>query len=248
MMILRLSALSLLSLLGLGTALAPALAQADTLSLFASGEDLATGGFAAPELTRDGWALRFTRIVATFDEVTAWQTDPPFMADGPAIAGTALVFGGPFTIDLVDADDEDRVLLTSLPAVPGHYNALSWALVPATEGEFAGHSLVLEGVAERDGEEVSFTLATPDAVFHACGEYQGDERKGFVTADAGGDLEITLHLDHLFGRADKPADDGMNLDAPGFDAFAARGPMATFSLAGLHLGHVGEGHCHVSPR
>ncbi|MCC5973317.1 MAG: hypothetical protein JJT81_04615 [Rubellimicrobium sp.] len=239
---------SCLALLALGTASAPAPGQAETLSLFASGEDLATEGFTAPELSKDGWALTFTRIIATFDEVTAWQTDPPFMGDGPEILGTALAFGGPFTVDLVDADDEDRVLLASLPAAPGHYNALSWALVPAAGGEFAGFSLVLEGLAERGGEEVAFTLATPDAVFHACGEYLGDARKGFVTADAGGDLEITLHLDHLFGRADRSAEDGMNLDAPGFDPFAGQGPIAMFTLAGLHLGHVGEGHCHVSPR
>ncbi len=229
-------------------ALLPAFATAESLTLFASGEDLATEGFTAPELTKDGWALSFTRVIATFDEVTAWQTDPPFMAGGPEITGASLVLGGPFTVDLVEADADDRVALATLPAEAGHYNALSWALVPATEGEFAGFSLVLEGVATRDGDEIAFTLATPDAVFHACGEYQGDERKGFVTADAGGDLEITLHLDHLFGRADKPADDGMNLDAPGFDAFAEHGPMAMFTLADLHLGHVGEGHCHVSPR
>lgn len=220
-------------------------AQADSLTLFASGEDLATAGFNHPKLTRDGWQLAFTRVIATFDQVSAWRTEPPFAADGPEISGEALVFDGPFTVDLVDADAEDRVELATLPAAAGHYNALSWALVPAPAGEFEGLSLVFEGVARRDGEEVPFVLATRDTVAHACGEYVGDERKGIVTADAGADLEITLHLDHLFGRADKAADDAMNLAALGFDPFAAGGRQ-DFSLAGLHVGHVGEGHCYDS--
>ncbi len=227
-------------------ALTPAALQADTLTVFASGEDLATRGFTEPRLTRDGWQLTFTRILATFDEVTAWRADPPFAADGPDIAGTPLRFGGPFTVDLVDADDADRVPLATVPAGEGFYNALSWALVPAPGGDFPGFSLVFEGTASRAGQEVAFTLATRDAIAHACGEYIGDARKGFVAPGAPGALEITLHLDHLFGRADRPADGAMNTQAPGFDAFAAGG-MQEFSLGDLHLGHVGEGHCHDTP-
>lgn len=215
--------------------------SAGSLTLFASGEDLATEGFNAPELTKDGWALEFSSIMATFDQVTAWQTDPPFMADNAEIAGTALAIAGPFTIDLVDADEDDRVALTRVDATPGHYNALSWALVPGADG----FSLVLDGIARKDGQEMPFTLRTSDSVMHACGEYLGDARKGFVTDAAGSDLEITLHLDHLFGRADKAGEDEMNLDALGFDAFAAGG-VQDFTLDGLHLGHVGEGHCHVA--
>jgi hypothetical protein len=216
-------------------------AHAGSLTLFASGEDLATEGFTAPQLTKDGWALEFTRITATFDQITAWQTDPPFMADGPAITGTALPIAGPFTLDLTDADEDDRVALLRVEAAPGHYNALSWALVPDADG----FSLVLEGVARKDGREVPFTLRSADSVAHACGEYLGDTRKGFVTDTTGADLEITLHLDHLFGRADKDAADEMNLAAFGFEPFAAGG-VHEFTLDGLHLGHVGEGHCHVA--
>lgn len=225
---------------------APTVAPAGSLTLFASGEDLATEGFQPPRLTRDGWQLEFTRILATFDAVTAWRTDPPFAADSARIEGTALDLGGPFTVDLVAADADHRVALATVAADPGHYNALSWALVPAAEGPAAGHALLLEGVARRDGAQVAFTLVTSDAIAHACGEYVGDERKGLVTEGGAADLEITLHLDHLFGRADRDADDPMNLEALGFDAFAAGGTR-DFSLAGLHLGHVGEGHCHDSP-
>jgi hypothetical protein len=139
-------------------------------------------------------------------------------------------------------------VITTLPAAAGHWNALSWALVPAQSEAFAGYALVLQGTATRDGRTVAFTMGSRNTAHHACGEYLGDRRKGFVTADSPGDLEVTLHLDHLFGRADKPADDPMNLDALGFDRFAGTAGMQEFSLAGLHLGHVGEGHCHVSQR
>lgn len=216
-------------------------AHAGSLTLFASGEDLATEGFNAPKLTKDGWALEFTSIYATFDQITAWQTDPPFMAEGPEITGVALPFVGPFTVDLVDADEADRVALATVDAPHGHFNALSWALVPGDDG----FSLVFEGIARKDGQEVEFTLRSADATAHACGEYLGDERKGFVTEGGEADLEITLHLDHLFGRADKAEDDEMNLEAIGFEPFAAGGEFE-LSLEGLHLGHVGEGHCYDS--
>lgn len=226
--------------------LAPLASHADSLTLFASGEDLATEGFTAPRLTRDGWRLTFTRVIATFDDVTAWRAEPPFAADGPEITGEALRIGGPFTVNLADAEEDDRIALVTVPAEEGFYNALSWSLTPAAEGDFAGYSLVFEGVAERDGVETAFTLVTSDAVAHACGEYVGDERKGFVSAESGTDLEITLHLDHLFGRADRPADGAMNTAALGFDAFA-EGGAHRFSLEGLHIGHVGEGHCFDRP-
>lgn len=132
--------------------------------------------------------------------------------------------------------------LVTLDAAPGHHSAMGRTPVPGPDGA----SLVLEGVARRDGQEVAFTLRSPDSVFLACGEYLGDLRKGLVSETNGADLEVTLHPDHLFGRADKPADDPMNRDAPGFDPFAP-GRVQDVTLDGPHLGHVGEGHCHVIP-
>jgi hypothetical protein len=220
-------------------------AVSETLTLRATGEDLATQGFQTPELSGDGWALTFTHVIATFGDIAAWRTDPPFAADGPAPRGESVALPGTFTVDLARADGDGRITLTSAAAAPGHYNALTWALLPAPEGEHAGRSLVLEGVATRGDAQVPFILHTSDTLRHACGEFVGDARKGFVTATSGGDLEITLHLDHLFGRADLGPENAMNRAAPGFDAFAEGGAQA-FSLAGLHLGHVGEGHCHVS--
>ena len=76
------------------------------------------------------------------------------------------------------------------------------------------------------------------------------------------DLEMTFHFDHIFGDADTPADDELNVGAPGFEPFAelAEGGKLDVDMAALKekisaedfgkleamlptLGHVGEGHC-----
>lgn len=230
-------------ILALAATVLPIAAPAETLTLQVTGEALATDGFTAPELTRDGWTVSFDRVQASFADVTAWRTDPPFVADGPSIDGAALPFDGTFTVNLADAGEDGRIALATLPAEAGHYNALSWGLVPATDGPDAGYSLVLQGTATKDGQEVAFTLRSADRIAYACGEFVGDTRKGFVTDAAPGQVEITLHLDHIFGRADLPAGDAMNQTALGFDQFADGGTH-DISLQGIHLGHVGEGHCH----
>jgi hypothetical protein len=74
---------------------------------------------------------------------------------------------------------------------------------------------------------------------------------------------MTFHFDHVFGDAETPPDDALNVGAVGFDPFAAiaEGGILNGNLAGLEvklpaedyqalvdilptLGHVGEGHCH----
>jgi hypothetical protein len=231
----------------LGLAAAPSHAADGRLTLFATGESLATEGFQAPELTRDGWALRFDRVIATFGDIAAHRTDPPFMADGPAIPGPSVAVPGVFTVDLAAAGEEGLVRIATVAAPPGHYNALAWSLVPAPDGEFAGYSLVFVGTATRDGRSVPFTLGTRERHDYACGEFVGDARKGFVSPGGEADLQMTLHLDHLFGRADRGAADPMNVTALGFDRFATGGTHS-FAMGKLHLGHVGEGHCHAVVR
>lgn len=245
-----LKSLSLAALLALGGLGAPAVAG--ELAVYANGEELATEGFTAPELTRDGWQLTFDSIIVTVSGIVAMQTEPPFdpAAGGePSSAVSApLPMPEPLTIDLTDTDEDGRVLIGAVGAPPpGHYNAISWSVVPAPAGEWAGHSIVFVGTAMRGDETVDFVLTSADRHDYVCGEYVGDERKGFVIGDGGADLELTFHLDHVFGRQDKPADDPMNVDALGFDAFAGGGTQA-ISLAGLHVGHVGEGHCAVTFR
>lgn len=222
-----------------------------TLHIFANGETLAREGFLAPELTRDGWELRFDHVFVTLAGVSALRTDPPYDAGSggkPDVTET-VVFDqvAQMTIDLTDTDAEGRVLLGSAAAPAGHYNAVVWSVVPAQTGDWAGQSMVLIGTATRGGDSVDFTLTSDETHDYVCGEYVGDARKGFVTAGGEADLELTFHLDHVFGRHDLGASDHMNAHALGFDAFATGGTHE-ISLTGLHMGHVGEGHCAVSYR
>jgi hypothetical protein len=74
---------------------------------------------------------------------------------------------------------------------------------------------------------------------------------------------MTFHFDHIFGDAETPMDDDLNVGAPGFAPFAqaTEGGTLEASLSELKsmlsaegyqllldmlptLGHVGEGHCH----
>ena len=220
-----------------------------TLTIFAHGEDLATEGFIAPKLTRDGWDLQFDHIYVTLADIAALQTDPPYDAEasGTPDATISASFEDPQTIDLTDAGDDGRVQIASITAPEGHYNAITWSVVPAQTGDWAGQSIVFIGTATRDGQSVDFTLTSAATHDYTCGEYVGDARKGFVMPGAEADLELTFHLDHVFGRADRDASGDMNSHAVGFDSFAAGGTQV-IALDGLHIGHVGEGHCAVTYR
>ncbi len=220
-------------------------AEAETgrLTMVADGEELATEGFLPPELTRDGWELRFANILVTLADVTAHQTEPPYDAETGApieAAVSVTLVDGPLTVDLVAAGEHGGVALATVEAPAGFYNALAWDLVAGADGT----AMTLIGTATRDGDKVDFRLSTSDAVRHRCGEYVGDARQGILEPGGVATLAATFHLDHLFGRADQPVEGAMNKSALGFAPFASGGAHS-FSLEGLHLGHVGEGHCHV---
>ena len=91
----------------------------------------------------------------------------------------------------------------------------------------------------------------------------GDVRKGMVAAGGTADVEMTFHFDHIFGDAETPVDDDLNVSAVGFEPFAsiAEGGKLDVNMADMQsklsseeyqmlvdilptLGHVGEGHCH----
>ena len=225
-----------------------ALAESGTLQFYANGEELATEGFIEPKLTKDGWALTFSHIFVTLSDITAYQTDPPYNAHegGEISATTSAALQGVHTLDLVMGADEDSlVLIGEVQAPAGHYNAISWRMTKAESGMLAGYSMVLTGKAEKDGQTVKFQLYSSEERTYRCGEFVGDERKGFLEADGTADLELTFHLDHIFGRADKPADDVMNVEALGFAPFADGAKKHVIQLRRLHIGHAGEGHCAV---
>ncbi|NEP84671.1 MAG: hypothetical protein F6K39_45145 [Okeania sp. SIO3B3] len=144
----------------------------------------------------------------------------------------------------------------------GQYNALSWEMVPAEDGDISGYSLLMQGTAAKDGETVTFTIGVDKPYASTCGEFVGDERKGIVEASESADVELTFHFDHIFGDADLAADDDLNVKAPGFEVFMGANDNGTLNtdLMALQasltedehamltnvlpgLSHVGEGHC-----
>ena len=216
-----------------------------TLEFYANGEDFVRQGF----VSKDGWSIQFDHVYITLDGSAAYQTDPPYDPDsGAKISGKhSAGLNGAYTIDLAEGGaDAPPILVSSISDVTvGHYNALAFNMVRAESGPAAGYSLVMIGTAQKDGQSIDFTIQVKEECQYQCGEYVGDERKGILSEGGAADLEMTFHFDHIFGDGDLPLDDELNLTAIGFEPFAggAQG-KDVIDMAGMHLGHVGEGHCH----
>ncbi|MEN9201843.1 MAG: hypothetical protein Q6K85_01405 [Thermostichus sp. DG02_1_bins_55] len=238
--------------------------EVGTLEIWANGEEFIREGF----VSKDGWTLSFDEVYVTLADITAYQTDPPFdpESDQALQAQAQAGLPGPITVNLVTTPEE-RALLGSVEAPFGHYNALSWRMVPAVTGPAAGYSLWLKGTAQpqggSEGDDLTFVLRFDQELAFTCGEYIGEERKGFVRSGQGADLEATFHFDHLFGDGELPPEDGLNQGALGFAPLAAlatdagslevdwadlREQLSSAEAEQVleilrHLGHVGEGHC-----
>jgi hypothetical protein len=244
------------------TATEAASGETGTLQIYANGEDFVRQGF----VSKDGWQINFDSVYAHFDQIQAYQTDPPYDAEtGKAIDAKQEVTLPGKTVDLAAGDENaDPILLGELKALAGRYNALSWTMSPATEGPAAGSSIMMEGTATKGSRTVNFNIQMDNKFAYRCGQYVGEQRKGILQAGKTAELEATFHFDHIFGDDEAPADDAINTGALGFDPLAAlaengqlNADMATLKsqLSSENyqqltqkilpnLGHVGEGHCH----
>lgn len=256
----RIGLILLLLLAGCSGAAAPT----GTLEFRANGEDFVRQGF----VSKDGWTIFFDNVYVTVADVAAYRTDPPYDAsDGADIEGENVALPDVYTLDLAAGDEDAAPILIGevTDAAAGQYNAVTWRMVPAESGESAGHSVVLMGTAEKAGEIVNFTMRLDDEFRYRCGEFVGDERKGILAEGETADVELTFHFDHVFGDADAPMDDALNVGALGFDPLAALAQDGTLDVSGADLqselsaedyatlvdtlqtlGHVGEGHCYES--
>ena len=232
------------------------------LALVANGEDFIRQGFT----TKDGWRIDFNYAYVTIDQITAYQTDPPFDPEGEdqlQEVESIVLLEQPKTIDLAEGDENApsiKVMETSAPV--GSYNAINWTITSNPE---TNSGIVLDGVASKDGQTIEFVLNLPTELTYLCGEYVGDERKGILQGDQPTELEVTFHFDHLFGDSETPADDDLNVEALGFDPIAEiaqQDSKVELNLEQLQsqlssanydkltknlesLGHVGEGHCRL---
>ncbi|MEM6433260.1 MAG: DUF4382 domain-containing protein [Cyanobacteria bacterium P01_D01_bin.115] len=234
---------------------------AGQLTIRANGEDFVRQGF----VTKDDWQVTFDHVYVTLAEVTAYQSDPPFDAEagGKPQATETISVGEPTTVDLAEGgDDAEPVLITTVDAPAGRYNALSWQMQPAAAGPAAGQTIWLEGTAAKADETIAFIVKLDPTLQFVCGDFVGDNRKGILEAADQADLEATFHFDHLFGDGETAPDDDINTGALGFEPLAAIATDGSLEvdMAGLEaqlapedyatlinilpsLGHVGEGHC-----
>ncbi|NER27475.1 MAG: DUF4382 domain-containing protein, partial [Symploca sp. SIO1C4] len=161
----------------------------------------------------------------------------------------------------------ESILVAEVANAPtGQYNALSWKMVKAQQGSAIGQTLVMDGIAQKDGQKIEFVVKLDQEIEYRCGEFVGDERKGILLTDDMAQLELTFHFDHLFGDRNAPADDEINTGALGFDALIALAKDQKLEVDGAQLksglsakkykqlediisslGHVGEGHCQANP-
>lgn len=234
--------------------------ETGTLEFRANGEDFVRQGF----VSMDGWNITFDNVYVTLAEITAYQTDPPYDPDSHTAidSDNKVALSGNFTVDLAEGDENaETILVGTVDAAPGQYNALSWEMVKGSEGESKDNVVVIIGKATKDEQKIDFNIKFDKGYKYSSGEYVGDERKGILEAGGEADLEMTFHFDHIFGDAETPMDEGVNPGALGFDPFAALSQdgqisadmgkiEAEFSAEDFQklleilptLGHVGEGH------
>lgn len=237
----------------------PAEVGTGTLEFRANGEDFVRQGF----VTSDGWDIRFDHLYVTLANLMAYQSDPPFDADtgGMPQAAVQVSLEQPTTVDLAAGDAQAApVLVGTVEAAAGRYNALAWELVRAPDGLADGAVILMEGRATKDDVTLPFRISLDEESSYVCGDFVGDERKGILQAGETADLEATFHFDHLFGDGSAPPDADINTGALGFEPFAALAQdgmvdvdMAALQaglsaedyakLTAMHLAHVGEGHC-----
>lgn len=255
--------LPLVFLLAIGVSIAIAQGEpSGTLEFRANGEDFVRQGF----VSKDGWNISFDHVWVSLSSIRAHQTNPPYDPFAGELTRSLQMVGlpGQLTIDLAEGDaDADTILVGTVEDAPeGFYNAVAWMMTPADDGVIEGYSIVIDGVAEKDGETIEFMIRIEEDFTYTCGAFVGDERKGVLPAGETGDVELTFHFDHIFGDAETPLEDSLNAEAPGFDMLAALATdgIVDVSLSDLEmalsaddyqtfinvlpsLGHTGEGHC-----
>ena len=243
----------------LGCSSAPA---TGSLAIYANGEDFVRDGFTSV----DGWDINFDHLYVNIKNINAFQSETGYDASvgGDPFSNTKSVssVSGDFLVDLTqDRSTGEPVLIHTITSVEaGHFNSVLWEM---SSNDYPAYQLI--GTASKDGETITFDISITENQSFACGEFVGDERKGFVNADETGELELTFHLDHIFGDADSEMTSKINEGALGFQPLAdiaENGTLTvtssdlatlfstddydTFNYTIANLGHVGEGHCYTA--
>ena len=234
------------------------------LDVMVNGEAFAEEGM----VSKDGWEISFDQVTVMVGEVTV--SGVPANADpdqGDLVEVPWSLEGGSEAAEVppgfVAVSLQDGPVKLGPQEVPvGTYNQVQWQW-----GADATAAIALKGTAVQGDQSIPFNLRFPGEFQANCGDYVGDERKGIVTADSGGEVELTLHLDHMFGDGDSPPNDEINTKSFGFNPFLETASEegivvtpATWESWGtpalrqslkdvlISMPHVGEGHCDVVPQ
>ena len=248
--------LGVMGLAGCGESEAPKSA----LDLVVNGEAFAEMGM----VSKDQWQMEFEQVIVTVGAVTASGVPSQAAILQPKSRSAALSWPLPSESDpevkaAVVSLQDGPVRLGSQPVTVGNYNQVKW-----TWGSGETAAIALQGTATQGDRTVTFNLEFPGQFQVACGDYVGDERKGIVTADEAGEVELTFHLDHVFGDGEFPPEAEINQKSVGFGPLveATEGDEVTVTAADWEqwgtpelrrslektvqsMPHVGEGHCQV---
>jgi len=236
-----------------------------TLQFYANGGDRVFVGM----VSKDGWKMIFNHFYVSMKDITSFQTDPPY---DPIYSAdiiryeTSVSLDGVYTADIAQGEGR-RLVDSALEAPTGLYNAVSWYLVPGTEGNGAGHSVVMMGQAGKGDEILDFTLKLNFEGGYQCGNYfvSGSDVKdniGELASGATAEIEMTYAAEMLFGDGGQPITGILNRMTLGFEPLAALAESGVIDedlstleqklsaedfelLMGTvpELGKVGEGRC-----
>ncbi|MCB1154684.1 hypothetical protein KDL45_13600 [bacterium] len=235
------------------------------LTFYVSGEDLVTDGF----MSKDEWWIRFDHFWVNIAEFTAYQEpiETKHMGhpheDIPTDAAHETV---PVT-QMLDLAAEGRLMLSRVEDAPaGNYNFVNFTLAPSPDGDLAGYSMVMTGSAQKNGRVVEFAIPVSTQLKYVdCEHRETDPYAGVVEPGGEGEVEITLHVDHLFGNAqhtehahvvnnlalgfepfaEYAAENGYVIDMAPVEEILDADDYAAFIEALREAGHSGEGHCSV---
>ncbi|MEM9244980.1 MAG: DUF4382 domain-containing protein [Cyanobacteria bacterium P01_F01_bin.153] len=230
-------------------------AEMSKLGLVVNGETFAQEGM----VSKDNWQISFQEIAVTVGSVTASGVPSPDEGSDEVLEASWPLKEGDAAQEFVTVTLHEGPAQLGAQEVPvGNYNQVKW--------KWGGSeaAIAMKGTAVKGDQTIEFDMALPGAFQVVCGDYVGDKRKGIVTADSEGEVELTLHLDHLFGDGESPPSAEINTKSLGFAPFAATAEGGKVALATadadtwatpqlrqllqevlMSMPHVGEGHCEV---
>ncbi len=220
-----------------------------SLNFTANGESFVTEGFTS----RDGWDISFSSVVINIYNPTAYH---PSGTPKPA------ALEGEYQVDLAEGTPSSPAVSAGLRSAlpPGNYQSLKFGIKRISSGKYSGSSIILRGVARQNKQVIPFLIRLDEELFFNGEEgYVGDSVKGIVRNGEVEEIEMTFHIDHIFGDASAPRNSHVNTGSPGFSLFydylgegkievtqaqLRNHPSYDKLLSALkNLGHLGEGHC-----